>query len=262
MDVAHSNDPAASTALTPARYRECLAADAARLRAVAADRLAAPVPSCPDWSVDDLVRHVAQVYLHKVAAMQQGERPTNWPPDLDAEPTLALFDRSFAELSAEFDRHSPADSTWTFYPGDQTVAFWLRRMAQETAIHRIDAELAADAVTPVPADLATDGIDEVLRIMLTWGTNAYPDDPDTAALLRAGDGRSVCLDAGGTRFAVRATAAGVELTPGGTGEVTVRADPPTMLCWLWNRVPADAATIDGDRAPVDHLRQLLADATL
>lgn len=262
MESANVNEAAGSTVLTPERYRECLAADAARLRAVAAERLAVPVPSCPDWSVDDLVRHVAQVYLHKVAAMQQGKRPADWPPDLDAEPTLALFDRAFAELSAELDRHSPADPTWTFYPGDQTVAFWLRRMAQETVMHRIDAELAADAVTPVPADLALDGVDEVLRIMLTWGTNAFPDDPDTAALLRGGDGRSVCLDVGAARFAVRVTAAGVELTPGSTGEVTVRADPPTMLRWLWNRVPADAATIDGDRAPVDHLRRLLADATL
>lgn len=262
MDSVNSNDAAAGAPLTAARYRECLAADAARLRAVAADQLAAPVPSCPDWSVDDLVRHVAQVYLHKVAAMRQGAQPANWPPDLDAEPTLALFDRSFAELSAEFDRRSPTDPTWTFYPDDQTVAFWLRRMAQETAIHRTDAELAAGAVTPIPGDLALDGVDEVLRVMLTWGTNAFPDDPDTAALLRAGDGRTVCLDAGAARFAVRVTAAGIELTPGGAGEVTVRADPPTMLRWLWNRAPADAAAIDGDRAPVDHLRRLLADATL
>ncbi|BCJ32850.1 hypothetical protein Athai_03530 [Actinocatenispora thailandica] len=262
MDSTDPTRTAGTTRLTPARYRECLAADAARLREVAADRLAAPVPSCPDWSVDDLVRHVAQVYLHKVAAMQRGERPVDWPPDLAAEPTLALFDRAIAELSAEFDRHAATDPTWTFYPGDQTVAFWLRRMAQETAVHRIDAELAAGAVTPVPDDLALDGVDEVLSIMLTWGTNAFPDDPDTAALLRAGDGRAVCLDTGAGRYAVRVSAAGVELTPGGAGDVTVRADPPTMLRWLWNRAPADAATIDGDRAPVDQLRQLLADATL
>jgi hypothetical protein len=194
--------------------------------------------------------------------MQQGRQPTDWPPDLDAEPTLALFDRAHAEMNAEFDRHAPTDPTWTFYPDDQTVAFGLRRMALETAVHRVDAELAADAVTAVPADLALDGVDEVLRIMLTWGTNAFPDDPDTAALLRSGDGRAVCVDAGAARFAVRATAGGVELIPGGAGEVTVRADPSTMLCWLWNRVPTDSVTIDGDRAPVDHLRRLLADATL
>jgi hypothetical protein len=36
-------------------------------------------------------------------------------------------------------------------------------MAQETVIHRVDAELAAGApVAVIPGDLAADGIDELL----------------------------------------------------------------------------------------------------
>src|SRR5258707_13109966 len=50
-------------------------------------------------------------------------------------------------------------------------------MAQETVIHRIDAELAAGLpVTPVPDDLAADGVDEVLKRMLAYGSGTWPED--------------------------------------------------------------------------------------
>ena len=248
------------TVLAPDRYRECLAADAARLRAAAADRPAADVPSCPGWTVTDLLDHVAHVYLHKVAAMRQGRRPVDWPPPATGESAPALYDRALAELTAKFDRRSPTDQTWTFYPDDQTVGFWLRRMAQETVVHRVDAELAAGAVTPVPADLALDGVDEVLRIFLTWGTNAFADEPDTARLLRDCDGRAVRIETGPLRFVVRPTPERIELTGSGPAAARVRADPPEMLLWLWNR-GADAR-VEGEPAPVEQLRRLLADATL
>jgi hypothetical protein len=46
---------------------------------------------------------------------------------------------------------------------DQTVGFWIRRMAQETVVHRVDAELAAEvAPGAIPDDIALDGIDEFL----------------------------------------------------------------------------------------------------
>ena len=120
-----------------------LDADFRRLRAVAADP-AAPVPSCPEWTVDDLRRHVAMVYLHKVECMRRGGDPDTWPPDLDGEETAALLDRSYADAGRRVRRavrQRPARARW--YGPDQTVGFWVRRMAQETVIHRVDAELAA-----------------------------------------------------------------------------------------------------------------------
>ena len=62
------------------------------------------------------------------------------------------------ELRAEFRAREPGAPAPTWFGPDQTVGFWIRRMAQETVIHRIDAELAAGLpVTPVPGDLAADG---------------------------------------------------------------------------------------------------------
>ena len=52
------------------------------------------------------------------------------------------------------------------------MRFWIRRMAQETVIHRVDAELAlGEPFAPIPDDLALDGIDEVLERFLAFGTH-------------------------------------------------------------------------------------------
>ena len=152
------------------RFLDCLAADFARLRAVAPIDLAAAVPSCPGWTVADLTRHVGEVYLHKTLAMREGAEPDPWPPEgLDDEEPLALLDRAYAGLLGEFAVRKPEDPAGTWYTPDQTVGFWIRRMAQETVIHRIDAELGTgQPVAPVPADLAVDGIDELLKVFVAF----------------------------------------------------------------------------------------------
>jgi len=77
------------------RYLECLAADYGDLRQAATSvELTAPVPSCPGWTVSDLVVHVAEGYLHKATVMRTGEVPRPWPPPgLAAGVPLALLGR-------------------------------------------------------------------------------------------------------------------------------------------------------------------------
>src|SRR5262245_3152590 len=131
-----------------------------RLRAALAEAdPAAPVPSCPEWTARDLEEHVTAVYLHKVECMRRGEFPKPWPP-VEGVGTRA---DAYAALAGEFAVRRPEDGTPTWYEPDQTVAFWIRRMANETAIHRVDADLAAGrAGEPIADDLSVDGIDEVL----------------------------------------------------------------------------------------------------
>jgi Mycothiol maleylpyruvate isomerase N-terminal domain len=120
------------------RFLDCLAADFAPLRAVVAADLSGGVPSCPGSTVADLTRHVGEVYLHKTLAMREGAEPEPWPPkELADEEPLALFDRAYAGLLGEFAARKPADPAGSWYTPDQTVGFWIRRMAQETVIHRI-----------------------------------------------------------------------------------------------------------------------------
>ncbi|MBE1485470.1 maleylpyruvate isomerase N-terminal domain-containing protein [Plantactinospora soyae] len=278
------------------RLLECLAADQARLRQVASTDLTAAVPSCPDWNVEDLVRHVAVVYLHKVECMRSGRAPEDWPPDLSGEEPVAVLDRAYRALRGEFDSRDAAAAAPTWYDPNQTVGFWIRRMTQETVIHRLDAELATgQPVTDVPPDLAIDGIDEVLRIFLAYGTRRWPEDfsevlPTSAVLVRAAAGpanwlirlrpdavevESVPTDAvpafpesrvtPGQRAApatesTGARASGVE-DDGAGPAASISAAPDQLLRWLWRRSAEDAVSWTGDRAAVDRLRLALGPAT-
>lgn len=268
--------------MEPSRLLDCLAADHARLRAVVADRLADPVPTCPGWTVSDLVRHVGAVYLHKTECIVRGVSPEPWPPPgVEDEEPLALLDRGYGALTGQFAGHAAGDPAYTWYAPDQTVGFWIRRMAQETVIHRVDAELAAGvAVDPIPDDLAEDGIDEVLQLFLGYGATAWPED--FAAVLRDASGRRLRVRSPGGSWLVRTGTDGVEVTvedppAGGAApdadpgvDATVSGDATPLLLWLWNRdgdatlaTSGDTApTASGDTAAVAELRAFMTVATV
>lgn len=250
-----------------ARFLECLAADFARLRAVARLDPAAPVPSCPGWTVADLTRHVGEVYLHKTLAMREGAEPQPWPPqELAAEEPLALLDRAYAGLREEFAARKPEDPAGSWYAPDQTVGFWARRMAQETVIHRIDAELGTgQEIAPIPADLAIDGIDELLKVFVAYGV-AHWGDYFTDVLADA-PGRTYTVRTDGAAWRVR-TGPGLFAVADGSGDgaadVTVTGPPAALLRWLWNREQPGApsgVTIEGGADAVAELRRCIVTAT-
>jgi uncharacterized protein (TIGR03083 family) len=251
------------------RYLDCLAADYGDLRdAVATVEPTVPVPSCPGWTVADLVVHVSQVYLHKAALMRTGEEPQPWPPPgLAAEPPLALLGRSYGELCAEFRARTPDATAPTWFGPDQTVAFWIRRMAQETVIHRIDAELAAGLpITPVPGDLAADGVDEVLKVMLAHLAQEWPDDfaeLEGGHLAAEGDDDAITVAAGETAWTLRPSPRQVIVEDAAHRDprLLVQGPPAAVLRWLWGRVGDDAVQLSGDPAWADYLRRMLTEVT-
>jgi uncharacterized protein (TIGR03083 family) len=248
------------------RFLDCLAADYARLRTVAPTDLSAAVPTCPGWTVGDLTRHVGQVYLHKTLAMRQGAEPDQWPPKglADEEP-LALLDRTYAGLLEEFAARKPEDPAGTWYTPDQTVGFWIRRMAQETVIHRIDAELATgQPVAPVPADLAIDGIDELLKVFVAYSVVAWSDY--FTDVLAGWPGRTYALRTDDAAWRVR-TGPGLFAVEDGAGEaadVTVSGPPAALLRWAWNREGTgepSGVTVEGAPEAVEELRRCIVTAT-
>ena len=264
------------------RFLDCLQADYRRIREVVPGHFDAPVPTCPGWTVADLTRHVAQVYLHKVEVMRHGKESDVWPPAgfAQADP-VGLLDQDYAELVSEFTARGPDAASKTWYAPDQTVGFWVRRMAQETVIHRIDAELGAGAsVRPVPHDLAVDGIDELLKTIVRYGFTEWPED--FTGVLDSSPGRALVLraDAGGTSPSISwlvRTGPGRLTVDGGPGtdlDASVRPDatvsgPPTeLLGWAWNREAApggagqaSSVLIDGDPAAVTEFRRCVVQAT-
>jgi uncharacterized protein (TIGR03083 family) len=245
------------------RLLECLDADAARIREVAASAdLTARVPSCPDWTVGDLVQHVGMVYLHKVECMRLGTHPDPWPPeDALREEPLALFDRAYAALKDEFATRSPESGSFTWYGPDQTVGFWIRRMAQESVIHRVDAELGAGTShAPIPDDLAVDGIDELLVAFIEYGSLQWPED--FAEPLGKAAGRSVRIETGGVAWLVRLGPDGIQVSQSDVdgASAVIAGEPAPTLLWLWNRAPS-GVDVHGDAEVVDCLRTVLVAGT-
>ena len=248
------------------RLLSCLSEDFTRLRQIAAPVLSAGhaprVPSCPEWTLDDLVQHVGMVYLHKVANMRTGA-PAEWPPpDLASLPALSLLDRGYAELTAEFAARKPDERTFTWFEPDQTVGFWIRRMAQETVIHRVDAELAVGtSPAEIPDDLAQDGVDEVLTRFLGYGSVAWHEE--FAGVLPAQEEAPVLIRAGDRGWLVHIGPAGVQISsapPGSDAAAVVSGAPGPVLLWLWRRAESGVERA-GDPRLVERLWAALELAT-
>ncbi|WP_164983815.1 maleylpyruvate isomerase family mycothiol-dependent enzyme [Cellulomonas endophytica] len=247
--------------LEAARYLAALRADAARLRALAlrADP-ASPVPACPGWTVDDLLRHVADVHLRQAAAIAEGQRVPPGDPAGAAAPeesTVAHLDRAAARILAAVDR--PASTPcWTWPEPRGRLAFWQRRMAQETLIHRVDLEQATGEPSDLADDLALDGVDEVLTVFLPL---SLPSDGPGLGIgpdLRA----SVLVGSGAVAWGVEVTGATARVAAGApAGAAQVRGDPAALLLWLWGRGGEEGLDVQGDRGQVAALRRALVAAT-
>jgi uncharacterized protein (TIGR03083 family) len=246
------------------RLLDCLAADFARLRDVAPTNLAATVPTCPGWTVADLTRHVGEVYLHKTLAIREGVEPEPWPPkELADEDPIALLDRTYAGLLDELTTRGRDEPAGSWYTPDQTVGFWVRRMAQETVIHRIDAELGTgQPVAPIPDDLAVDGVDELLKVFASYGVAEWSSF--FVDILGDSPGRGCTLRTDGAAWRVRTGPGLFAVEDGdGTSDATVSGPPAALLRWAWNREGGEPSgiTVEGDPAAVAELRACIKNAT-
>ncbi|HEX3785090.1 MAG TPA: maleylpyruvate isomerase family mycothiol-dependent enzyme [Pseudonocardiaceae bacterium] len=208
------------------------------------------VPSCPEWQVRDLVRHTGNVHrwaARVVAEAYQGNAFAFRAQLLAAEvePTdealVDWFRSGYAGL-VEALKAAPTDlDCFTFVTTSSPLEFWARRQTHETAIHRVDAELAAGAPTPVDADLAVDGIDELLTMFLALRGGA----------LRAESERTLQVSAAGRHWLVRIgpdSATVTESQEQGRADCTVSGDPGALYLALWNRAPWTSLTVSGDES--------------
>lgn len=247
-----------STILTPQQYLTVLRRDATRMAELAAGHLDAEVPTCPGWTVRDALVHTGSVYSHKVACMRMPEGPqteSDWDQGpAEGESPEQWFRERFDELDRELTDRGPDAPSYTWHDDHKTVAFWYRRMAQETAVHRVDVESGSDAVSPVDDDLALDGIDEVLDwFLVRWHEEVGPDAPGRGTVaVRTGD------------HIWRATLDpdGVELSrePGRSGAV-VSGEASELLLWLWGRRPDSAVSREGDDDLLRAFRERLRTVT-
>jgi len=234
--------------------RRHLDAEYARFRSVLPkdkDLAAITVPSCPEWSLDDLVQHVGEVYLHKVDSIRLNARPTE-EPDLSGLTSVEVLERGYATLSEVFDAHQPTDPAWTWFEPDQTVGFWIRRMAHETAVHRFDAELAVHSPSEIGADLAEDGVDEVLGTMLVGDIEPWEYEIGRPDIEVRTPGRS---------WFVHFEEKGLRVSEDGDARTVILGDAQDLLLWLYNRITGDHLTFKGDLVGMGVLKDLMTEAT-
>lgn len=240
-------------------YLDSLGSDGTLLSEVArALPFDTPVPPCPGWTVRDLLAHTGGVHRGRAEVVRRRltTRPDFEAPDPPADDHLVgWYDEGLAELGEVLRSTDPGTPTWTWWPPDQTAGFWYRRMAQETVIHRVDAELAAGREPQVEDDLAVDGVDEVLQCFLSGDWSGEPQP-------MPGSGQRVRVSTGHRSWLVTLSPTAVELARGeGDAAATVSGAPAGVLLWLWGRAPDDAIERSGDPAAVRLLREYLAVAT-
>jgi uncharacterized protein (TIGR03083 family) len=236
--------------MEPEEHIAALERDGALLAAAAGRAgLDAMVPPCQPWRVRDLLRHLG--FVHRWAAgyvSQAREEMTDEPAEDelllagpgDAE-LLGWFCDGHAELVRALRSADPRLRCWTFLPAPSALAFWARRQAHETAIHRADAESAAGEVATFPASFAADGIDEL--IMGFWARGRARADRPSCMQIRATDTGGEWLVELGAGTAARRQAADADAVVAG------RACDLYLL--LWNRPrpdgqDADRVTVGGD----------------
>ncbi len=231
----------------------------------------AAVPCCPDWDAADLAWHLTEVQyfwggiVNALAQdpdeVERAERPATVP-------IRPLFRDAAARLVAALGERNPEDGCWT-WSGVNTVAWVRRRQAHEALIHRVDAEQAAGGpLTPVDPAVASDGVDEILNVMIA----GIPEWGEFTA-----DGTSMrieCTDAGGSwdlvfgRFTGTSPNTGTTydtdalmVEPTETPDAVLRGTAWDLDLWLWGRGPLAPITITGDRSFAERLRTMAAENT-
>lgn len=221
-------------------YVAALRRDGARLAEAAAE-LTLPVPSCPEWTVGDLVWHIGEVHNFWLQ-MASGEEPAarvdpERPDDADLVPWFAEGVEKLASHLAGLD---PATPAWT-WSSQRDAGFIQRRMAQETAVHAWDALAAAGRDEPIERALAVDGIDELLTFFLAEEPPAGLGEVH----LHTTDGPGEWLvTAGKDGWAITREHA--------KGAVAVRATASDLLLLLWRRKGAEVAQVFGDEELLGH----------
>ncbi|MFJ9342218.1 maleylpyruvate isomerase family mycothiol-dependent enzyme [Streptomyces sp. NPDC101733] len=238
-----------------------------RAAVAAAPSLDARVTTCPGWTLFDLVKHLGGGDRFWAAIVGAG--PADAPPaeataaraalevPRDPETLSAWMAASTQLLLSALREAGPDTGCWAWWSALQTprtsggVA---RHRVQENAVHTYDAQLAAGAPQPLPAEIALDGVEEFLFACVAT-PSAWPHKP-TAFDFHTVEGRSwrLTVDGDGARSTrIPAPTAATDVGSDTAG-ASVHGTASELVLYLYDRVQADSLHVDGDAGLLDLLR--------
>jgi uncharacterized protein (TIGR03083 family) len=169
-----------------------------------------------------------------------------WPTDAE----LVAWFREGCGALADALTSAPTDlDAWTFLPAPTPLLHWARRQAHETAIHRVDAEHAANNVTGFPAGFAADGIDEIVIAFV--GRGGAPVEGDAPSML-------VAPSDDPTRWGVTFESSGLRTRAdpdADRADLALRGAASDLYLTLWNRRTAEGSELEGDASLLDRWRE-------
>lgn len=226
--------------MEPADHLDAFGHGAGALLAAAEGHLDLRVPSCPEWSVADLVAHAGLVWEWAAAVVISGERAERSDPPVErSDRALVAWARRHAALLGDvLGAADPDSDCWTFgLP--RTRRFWIRRQAMETVLHAWDVQRAGGQAAVMDPAVAADGLDELLTVIVPRVLGRDPGDwrGETVHLHRT-DGTG--------EWTVRLGPGGATAVERGHGKADVALRGPAEALWLWstNRVPLAALPIE------------------
>ena len=226
--------------------------EAFRAAVASAPSLDAQVPTCPEWTLRDLVEHLGGVQRSWAAIVAAG--PADARPDVTVSEApreraalLAWSADSTEQLLGALREFGPDHGCWTWW-GDsqspQTSGAVARHQVREAMVHAYDAQITVGAPRPLGDEAALDGIDEFLSTCCA-GTDPWPHEP-AAVEYHATEGRSwrLALSADGARateLPVPATATGQD-----AAGATLQGTAGELVLALYARIPVNSLKVDGD----------------
>lgn len=238
-------------------YTAHLRSDGALMAEAVARDLDAHVPTCPEWNVAKLTIHTGQHHRWVASAIRGRGTPPEMPgkPGLRGAELVDWFRSGWSDLADLLEGSNDDDPAWTWWTR-QDVGFWRRRTALETLVHRWDAQNATGTPTSLDAELAADGVDEMLTVMVPDMDATYGGKPATVGLqatdagaawvlvLRPGEIPEVARSDDGLPDEVQAIAA---------------ATAHDLCLFLWGRLGPEILSLEGDPAIARAFAEWMAD---
>jgi uncharacterized protein (TIGR03083 family) len=206
-----------------------------------------PVPTCPGWTLGQLLRHVgrgdrwaAQIIADRADASLDPRLVRDGKPPADVPGAIRWLSQSPQTLLAAVDAIGPDTEVSTFV-GPRAAAWWIRRRLHEATVHRADAAIALGAPYELSPELAADGISEWLdRLADVQALGQPPSLPAGASLaLRATD-----QDLMESAWTVHGSPKGVQWAGRpGSADLTLSGPATGLLLALLRRRPVEDAGI-------------------